>query len=519
MANQPKTPGATSQVWPSDVHPGFRRSIDVAGTVAAPLLAGFSFLLLVLLLPALADKTTKVVTNGNTRLIEHAPPFSAFPELATILLLLAALLLIATVQAAVTARYHSHTPTDLAEWYPEYFPEGTGPFGKGPDGSDLPEWHTAEWPAMQVGSRWYGGWARSFLHTEQFSANKWASAARTTYHLGIMSLLLGVLALVIPPSGQGTPWRVALAGVAAAGVVVEGGWIARVIYDDLTAARANRPARDTSSTPAHEHSYAVKTWRYLRLAMILLTAGLAWSLLFERSKTNCFQPSLSAYYYTPARNYFVGAIVGIAVCLLCLRGNGPVEDVLLNLAGMLAPVVALVPTPERGSCTSTPVEIHQPQGANIANNATTLLAIGLVGVVVAVVLTERAGRSRSGRVGYTMAIALEVVAGLVFLLDRHAFDHAAHYAAAIPMFICITLVVLSNAIGYEGTPRVKALRNRYGAVATGMVVSSAACGIAGIAGWGSWLITLETALLVFFAIFWSVQTHELWRHGLRPSRP
>src|SRR5205807_1298280 len=103
------------------------------------------------------------------------------------------------------------------------------------------------------------------------------------------------------------------------------------------------------------------------LTMILLTAGLVCSILFELSKTNCFQPSISAYYYTPVRNYFVGAIIGIAVCLLCLRGNGPVEDVFLNIAGTLAPVVALVPTPETGWCTLDPKMLHQPQGANIAN--------------------------------------------------------------------------------------------------------------------------------------------------------
>jgi hypothetical protein len=37
---------AARKVWVFDEHPGYRRAIESAGTVAAPLLAGFSFTLL-----------------------------------------------------------------------------------------------------------------------------------------------------------------------------------------------------------------------------------------------------------------------------------------------------------------------------------------------------------------------------------------------------------------------------------------------------------------------------------------
>src|SRR5438552_17398424 len=79
---------------------------------------------------------------------------------------------------------------------------------------------------------------------------------------------------------------------------------------------------------------AVKTWRYLRLAMIALVVGLGVSLAFERGKVHpgCFKTSISAYYYTPAHSWFVAALIGIAVCLVCLRGSTGTEDVLLNLA-------------------------------------------------------------------------------------------------------------------------------------------------------------------------------------------
>ncbi len=219
-------PEAASQVWPFEGHPGFRRSIDVACTVAAPLLAGFSFTLLVLLLPTFADETTTVEVGRDVRVIRDSHPFSAVPELAAILLLLAGLLLIGTVQAGIAARYHSHSPADLADWYPQFFPEGDNAAGTGPDGAALPGWSDTDgWQAVHVGSKWFGAWPRKYLHDEIVTANKWASTARNLYHLGIMALLSGIVALVIPPPGQGTAWRVALAIVAGVGVVLEAIWI------------------------------------------------------------------------------------------------------------------------------------------------------------------------------------------------------------------------------------------------------------------------------------------------------
>lgn len=265
--------------------------------------------------------------------------------------------------------------------------------------------------------------------------------------------------------------------------------------------------------------YAIKTWLYLRLAMVLLVVGLAVAIGFERTKVDCFQPSISAYYYTPVRNFFVGAVIGIAVCLLCLRGNDPIEDVLLNLAGMLAPVVALVPTPDHGGCTSLAQALTQDQSPNIANNGFALLAVGLVGVVIAVVVTEKKGPTLYARIGYQIAAVLWIAATLVFWLDRSGFVHGAHYAAAIPMFACIALVVLSNACAIGASRDPRSLRNRYGVIVGLMGASAVACAVAGIAGWRSWLIALESALLLLFSVFWLLQTFEQRDSGLREQGP
>ena len=81
---------------------------------------------------------------------------------------------------------------------------------------------------------------------------------------------------------------------------------------------------------------AVKTYRYLRLAMIALVVGLFACVLYEHSKTRtgCWQTSISAYYYTPVQGFLVAALVTIGVSLVALRGNTDWEDVLLNMAGV-----------------------------------------------------------------------------------------------------------------------------------------------------------------------------------------
>ena len=57
----------------------------------------------------------------------------------------------------------------------------------------------------------------------------------------------------------------------------------------------------------------------------------------------------------------------------------------------------------------------------------------------------------------------------------------------------------------------------YAAIAAAMIGSSLLIGIAGLLGWGHWLIGIETALIGLFAFFWIFQTHELWGEGLRWS--
>ncbi len=276
--------------------------------------------------------------------------------------------------------------------------------------------------------------------------------------------------------------------------------------------------------------YTVKTYRYLRLAMVTLLLLLAVAVLIERSNTDpgCFQTSISAYYYTPASAIFVGTLIAVGVCMIVLKGSTEWEDILLNVGGMLAPVVALVPTPHKGSCFS--VAGAQPDiEANVANNIPAIFIAGVVGLVLVagIGLWYRSRGEGEWKREHTIGLAASavVLAGgfAWFLGARDNFIDKAHYGAAFPLFFCIIGVVLINARGYGvqqtgSTDPGRVFRNRYTAIAVLMVVLPLLLWALSKAVDSNHLVLwVEAVLLVLFAAFWVIQTKELWTEGVRPD--
>lgn len=275
---------------------------------------------------------------------------------------------------------------------------------------------------------------------------------------------------------------------------------------------------------AYEHdtyTNAVKTWRYLRLAMIVLVVGLGVSIGIEfwKAGRKCLQTSISAYYYTPVRGFFVGSLLAIGVCLVCLKGNTAIEDVLLNLAGGLAPVVALVPIANPGDCASH-LGSTADRTMNVTNNVPALLAVAASGLFLGVLISGRTAvkalEKREIR-GLVSTVVVLVVAAVVYLGCIHLFLEGAHFAAAGPMFVLIFFVVRSNAGDKDVKPR---YRKAYEVIAWAMVVAAVGA-FAGhcLFGWQHWIFAVEAALIVLFAVFWGIQTREMYHCGLRHATP
>lgn len=276
---------------------------------------------------------------------------------------------------------------------------------------------------------------------------------------------------------------------------------------------------------------AVKTYRYLRIAMIGMVVLLGAAVLHEWWATGwrCLQPSISSYYYTPAKSAIVAALVAVGVCLVVVKGNTEWEDTLLNIGGAVAPVIAFVPTPFAGVCRSVPLRVADTP-ANVANNVFALLVIGAGALVVTVVVALRSRRRgeplrTSDLVGMAVATALWVVVVVAFVWARSPFLEHAHYTAATVLFLCMIAVVILNAwsVGRYSArgagPRASHYINAYAAVAVLMVGSVLLLLLLGcwFMGWQHAVLWIESALVLSFALFWAVQTRELWHVGVRPG--
>jgi len=262
-----------------------------------------------------------------------------------------------------------------------------------------------------------------------------------------------------------------------------------------------------------------------------MIALLGAALVIEWSKTDpqCLQTSISAYYYTPVRAIFVGTLITIGVCMVVLKGNTEPEDILLNVAGILAPGVALVPTPGQGSCHSVQVALGDAS-ANVANNMLAMFVVGAPCLVLTAifVIRDRLAHPDQWTPMYAFGLAVAAVifgGGIVwFFADRSGFIGNAHYAAAIVMFVCIVAVVLLNAEQFRRKQRKHAVphspANRYSVIALAMVIAPfAMVAWKKLFGWEHDVLWIEGTLIVLFAAFWISQTQELWNDGIRQELP
>jgi hypothetical protein len=259
----------------------------------------------------------------------------------------------------------------------------------------------------------------------------------------------------------------------------------------------------------------------LRIAIVGAVVMLAASIVYERLQVSCWQTSISAYYYTPVRAIFVGGLMAIGLALIVIQGSTVAEDTLLNFAGMLAPVVAVVPTTDVGRCWSvrpTPLPVDR-QGDlapwaldNVHNNVTALLVAGALGLLVALILsmvmasgpvaTLRAARPGT-QYGLLGVAALLTVGTLLFTLWS-GFAEYAHGFAAMAMFGCLAAAAAVNA--WQVRASAPGFARTYGVIAALMVLT----GLVLLASFEHRVLVVEIAEITLFAAAWVAQTVEHW---------
>lgn len=292
---------------------------------------------------------------------------------------------------------------------------------------------------------------------------------------------------------------------------------------------------------------ALRTYTALRLGVVAVIVALGIAVWREiaNSPDDCVQRSLSAYYYTPVRPVFVGALLIIGFAMIVMWGMTLWEDAALNLAGFLLMVVALVPTLDANYC-SIPQAIRGrvpdtetkqiADGALISANAdavsrsfTALLAVVavtlVVGAVVGVVLYRRASAAQrpttEAVTAYVVTWGLAAAAAVVYYVlyqdaddPGSAFNHQVHgWSANISVGLIIVAVVLAarqKARSQDESNRKWVLF--YGLVAAAMVLAAVVIKggdrIGLFSGWADDHATflVEAILIALLGIFWTLQT-------------
>jgi len=303
------------------------------------------------------------------------------------------------------------------------------------------------------------------------------------------------------------------------------------------AAQPVGPAEPLRSTDA------IWTYRYLRIAMVGAVVLLAASIGIERSKVDCWQTSISAYYYTPVRAIFVGTLIAVALALIAYKGRGPWEDVSLNLAGMLAPVVAVAPTTDVGRCWSLPPiplpvkddgSLAEWVVANIDNNIYALLIAGLLGLAISAIIAmiNRVSNRSNQRViarpqveGTTLIglalTTLTLLSSWWLIQNWDDFDTEAHGYAAVLTFVFLIGAILANVIENW---RKRREERRHKVWSWVYMVVAALMVLGGIFIWLTRIFdehtvfALEAYELTLFALYWIAQTAENWFEWVETER-
>jgi hypothetical protein len=210
---------------------------------------------------------------------------------------------------------------------------------------------------------------------------------------------------------------------------------------------------DTGTRPAQTkaETYVIRSYRYLRLAIVILFAGLAVAVLDQRRRAGCIEDSLSAFYYTPVHGLFIGSLVATGAAMVALNGRTLVENAFFNIAGLLAPIVALVPTtpPTPFLCDNKTTPLKLDRNDLVPNSFVAVIGAGAVALVVMAIVaaTNSNLQSRARTFGRSLrtaafpAATLAIAAALfirVWDVPRYTF---VHFGSAIGAFVAIFLAI------------------------------------------------------------------------------
>jgi hypothetical protein len=260
--------------------------------------------------------------------------------------------------------------------------------------------------------------------------------------------------------------------------------------------------------------------------MAVMIVMLAAAVIGERLTATCWQTSISAYYFTTAHSIFIAALCALGVQFIVYKGSSDTEDVLLTLAGILAFIVAMVPTTRPVLfCGRYGLPAYDVKHA-ITNNVWAVVIALVIARVLSFWLYRRTNtaspKSVLGTVSTYVLRAVMAVGLVAFIFFRTWFDSNGHGVAAVIMFLAIIVTVVTTAFLVSRQDDAKSPHRHlyyavYQCIAAAMIATLVAVVVLHLAldSWNHWVIVAETVLILEFTVYWVVQTIELWR---TPSR-
>ena len=265
--------------------------------------------------------------------------------------------------------------------------------------------------------------------------------------------------------------------------------------------------------------------------MVTVVVALVASVLIQWRGAECWQGSISAYYYSPVRPIFVTTMVVIGVSLIVIKGSTVVEDTLLNLAGMLAPIVAFVPTSFEASCRrdealdTAPLALPADIVRDVHNNIGALLAAGFTALAIAVLIfaiEQVRGSEVATRYWKSQAFLLAstgALLGIGWWLWTSEKILELHGWSAVFMFVALGLASIGNGAwlfwkNRGGSPPTSP---RWMVHAVSYILVGVVMGVAGVVimfvvpdPWVHRVLVLEMTEVGLFVAMWVIQSVERW---------
>ena len=215
-------------------------------------------------------------------------------------------------------------------------------------------------------------------------------------------------------------------------------------------------------------------------------------------------------------------LIAASLGIIAISGRG-VERALLDAAGLVAPLMALIPTridnstvPGFEPCAvgteCVPAELQVGIGVGVVTYA----IVGLGGWVVALFLTSKGPRATSVVVSLVTSPIILIAAPVLFFFWRDGLLFGGHLVAAGAFFLLIAAVAVSDDfhsdVEKRPTRRVKRTYRIIGVVMGVNVAVTIGLIIAGVQG-PSWLpvgFAGELLGLALFFVFWILQSSRVW---------